>query len=81
MNYPSSSSTYVCESSQEELERYLLDSALVDQEQLALAKKLQLRQEGPLLMILFQLSFIDLKQFNGLLDWKNQIRATDACYQ
>jgi hypothetical protein len=51
------------------LERYLLDSGLVDLEQLTLAKKIQARQEGPLLMILLQLNFIDLHQFNRLLDW------------
>jgi len=67
MNYHSS--TYPTESYQADLERHLLDSALVDHEQLALAKKLQARQEGPLLMVLFQLSFIDLHQFSGLLDW------------
>lgn len=66
MNHQSSTFSSV---SQQELERYLLDSDLLDQEQLTLAKKIQVRQEGPLLMILFQLSFIDLQQFSGLLDW------------
>jgi Protein of unknown function (DUF2949) len=61
-------------SNQEELERYLLESATVDQEQLNLAKKLQLKQEGPLLMILLQLSFIDLNQFSGLIDWNSRIK-------
>jgi hypothetical protein len=55
--------------SQSELENYLLASAVVNQEQLSVAKRMQARQEGPLLMILLQLSFIDLKQFSGLLDW------------
>jgi len=55
--------------SQSELESYLLESAMVNQEQLSVAKRMQARQEGPLLMILLQLSFIDLKQFSGLLDW------------
>jgi len=73
-----SSSTFSAEIQQEELERYLLESALVDQEQLTLAKKIQVRQEGPLLMILFQLSFIDLHQFSGLLDWMTQAGA-DVC--
>jgi hypothetical protein len=71
MNYPTSTFTIESpvESHQEELESYLLDSAFVDREQLTLAKKIQARQEGPLLMILLQLSFIDLHQFNNLLDW------------
>ncbi len=55
--------------SQSELESYLLESAMVNQEQLSVAKRMQARQEGPLLMILLQLSFIDLKQFSRLLDW------------
>jgi aromatic ring-cleaving dioxygenase len=54
---------------QPDLERYLLESAIVNQEQLSLAKKLQVKQEGPLLMILLQLSFIDLQQFSNLVDW------------
>jgi Protein of unknown function (DUF2949) len=63
------SATFTIESQQDELERHLLESALVDFEQLTLAKKVQSRQEGPLLMILLQLSFIDLHQFSSLLDW------------
>jgi len=54
--------------SQSDLESYLLASAVVNQEQLSVAKRMQARQEGPLLMILLQLSFIDLKQFICLLD-------------
>jgi Protein of unknown function (DUF2949) len=67
MNY--ASATFTIESQQGELERHLLESAFVDCEQLTLAKKIQSRQEGPLLMILLQLSFIDLHQFSSLLDW------------
>jgi hypothetical protein len=46
--------------------------SVVDREQLAVAKRWQERQEGPLLMVLLQLSFIDLHQFSGLLDWSGQ---------
>ncbi|CAN1209652.1 DUF2949 domain-containing protein [Tumidithrix helvetica PCC 7403] len=67
MNYQMS--TFVVESHQEKLERHLLESAVLDHEQLSVAKRLQARQEGPLLMILLQLSFIDIKQFSRLLDW------------
>jgi Protein of unknown function (DUF2949) len=67
MNY--ASATFTIENQQDRLERHLLESALVDCEQLTLAKKIQSRQEGPLLMILLQLSFIDLHQFSSLLDW------------
>ena len=63
------SQTYAIASHQEDLEQHLLESLLVDREQLAVAKRWQERQEGPLLMILLQLSFIDLQQFSGLLDW------------
>ncbi|AFY71084.1 hypothetical protein Pse7367_2831 [Thalassoporum mexicanum PCC 7367] len=61
--------TFADDKHQPELERYLLESATIDQDQLSLAKKLQAKQEGPLLMILLQLSFIDLQQFSNLLDW------------
>ncbi|NJL97459.1 MAG: DUF2949 domain-containing protein [Synechococcaceae cyanobacterium SM2_3_2] len=50
------------------LEQYLLDKGIVDSPQLDLAKKLQRRQRGPLLMILLELSFIDLEQLSGLLN-------------
>ena len=50
------------------LEQYLLDKGIVDNPQLDLAKKLQRRQRGPLLMILLELSFIDLEQLSGLLN-------------
>jgi hypothetical protein len=66
------SQTYAIASRQKDLERHLLESSLVDREQLAVAKRWQERQEGPLLMILLQLSFIDLHQFSGLLDWTGQ---------
>jgi hypothetical protein len=65
----SESAEYFPDSDQQELELYLLESALIDQEQLNLAKKLQARQEGPLLMVLLQLNFIDVNQFSGLIDW------------
>jgi hypothetical protein len=60
---------------QEQLESYLLEHSVLDREQLAIAKKMQARQDGPLLMILLQLSFIDLKQLGGLLDYAAQFRA------
>ncbi len=50
------------------LEEYLLEAGIVDRSQLSLAKKLQRRQQGPLLMILLELSFIDLDQLRRLLD-------------
>lgn len=69
MSYHSSTSAIA--NRQEALEKYLLDLSVVDREQLAVAKRWQERQEGPLLMILLQLSFIDLHQFSGLLDWSS----------
>jgi len=68
------SQTYAIASRQEDLERHLLEASVVDGEQLAVAKRWQERQEGPLLMILLQLSFIDLHQFSGLLDWSGHGR-------
>lgn len=62
------------DSDQHELELYLIESALIDQEQLNIAKNLQARQEGPLLMILLQLSFIDVNQFSVLIDWTPKSR-------
>jgi hypothetical protein len=50
------------------LEEYLLETGIIDRSQLSLAKKLQHRQQGPLLMILLELSFIDLEQLSRLLD-------------
>lgn len=67
------SQTHAIASRQEDLERHLLELSVVDREQLAVAKRWQQRQEGPLLMILLQLSFIDLNQFSGLLDWTGQV--------
>jgi hypothetical protein len=67
MSYPTSS--FIHDQHQPDLERYLLESAVVNCDQLSLAKKLQAKQEGPLLMILLQLSFIDLQQFSNLVDW------------
>ncbi len=67
------SQTHAIASRQEDLERHLLKLSVVDREQLAVAKRWQQRQEGPLLMILLQLSFIDLNQFSGLLDWSGQV--------
>jgi hypothetical protein len=70
----SESAEYFPDSDQQELELYLIESALIDQEQLNLAKKMQARQEGPLLMVLLQLSFIDVNQFSGLIDWTPKSR-------
>lgn len=50
------------------LEQYLLDTGVIDLPQLNLAKKLQRRQQGPLLMILLELSFIDIEQLSGLMN-------------
>ncbi len=55
------------------LEQYLLDTGVIDLSQLNLAKKLQRRQQGPLLMILLELSFIDLEQFSGLMNLKGML--------
>ncbi len=49
------------------LEQYLLDSGIISSAQLTVAKKLQHSQKGPLLMILLELSFIDLHQLGGLM--------------
>ncbi len=51
------------------LEEYLLNSRIIDREQLDVAKRMQLRQEAPLLMVLYQLSFINIHQFSQILDW------------
>ena len=51
------------------LEEYLLNARIIDREQLEVAKRMQLRQEAPLLMVLYQLSFIDIQQFRQILDW------------
>ncbi|MCJ2542123.1 DUF2949 domain-containing protein [Thermostichus vulcanus] len=49
------------------LEQQLLAQGIIDQRQLALARKVQRQQMGPLLMILLQLQFIDLDQMSGLI--------------
>jgi hypothetical protein len=67
------STEYFPDRHQQELELYLIESDLIDREQLNLAKKLQVRQDGPLLMILLQLNFIDVNQFSGLIDWNPKL--------
>lgn len=57
---------------QNKLERYLLDSEIVSLKQLNLAKKFQKMRQGPLLILLWQMSFISLKQFGALIDWSGQ---------
>ncbi|MEN9225118.1 MAG: DUF2949 domain-containing protein [Thermostichus sp. HHBFW_bins_43] len=49
------------------LEQQLLAQGMIDRQQLAVARKLQRQQRGPLWMILLQLRFIDLDQMNRLL--------------
>ncbi|MEN9204121.1 MAG: DUF2949 domain-containing protein [Thermostichus sp. DG_1_6_bins_120] len=49
------------------LEQQLLAKGMVNQRQLALAKKLQQQQVGPLLVILLRLRFIDLDQMRELI--------------
>lgn len=49
------------------LEQQLLAQGIIDQRQLALARKLQQQEMGPLLMILLRLRFIDLDQMSGLI--------------
>ena len=55
----------------EALEQYLLNSGYVDDRELSLAKKLQAREQGPLLMILLRLNFIDTDQLAQLWDFEN----------
>lgn len=57
------------DSVQNKLERYLLDSEIVSLKQLDVAKKFQRLKQGPLLILLWQMSFISLKQFGALMDW------------
>jgi hypothetical protein len=57
------------QTSQNKLECHLLDSNIVTKEQLSLAHKFQKRERGPLLMILWKLSFISSAQFDALIDW------------
>lgn len=49
------------------LEQQLLAKGMVNQRQLALAKKLQQQQVGPLLVILLRLRLIDLDQMRELI--------------
>lgn len=49
------------------LDRYLLDSGILSAEELALAKKMQQQQRGPLPMILLRLRLIDLEQLSHLM--------------
>ncbi|MEL7084364.1 MAG: DUF2949 domain-containing protein [Cyanobacteria bacterium P01_A01_bin.3] len=53
------------------LEQYLLSSGYVDDRELSLAKKLQAREQGPLLMILLRLNFIDTDQLAQLWDFES----------
>lgn len=53
------------------LEQHLLESGYVDDRELHLAKKLQAREQGPLLMILLRLNFIDTAQLAQLWDFEN----------
>ena len=77
-SHPSSTITsnrfFNVESDQFDLEQYLIESATINQDQLTVAKKIQVRQQGPLLVVLLQLSFIDLQQFSQLLDWTIKMR-------
>lgn len=57
------------QTSQNKLERHLLDTNTVTKEQLLLAHKFQKRERGPLLMILWKLNFISSAQFDALIDW------------
>lgn len=58
---------------QRQLESYLLNNDIVSSRQLELAKKFQKAKQGPLLILLWQLSFITLTQLSALLDWSSQI--------
>ena len=53
------------------LEQHLLSSGYVDDRELSLAKKLQAREHGPLLMILLRLNFIDTEQLAQLWDFES----------
>lgn len=52
-----------------DLEHYLLTSGIVSRKQLDLARKVQQIKQGPLLILLWQLSFISLFQLGTLMDW------------
>ena len=49
------------------LDHYLLTHGILNSQQLALAKKLQQQQQGPLPMILLRLRLIDLEQLTQLM--------------
>ncbi len=49
------------------LDHYLLDNGILNPQELALAKKLQQQQRGPLPMILLRLRLIDLEQLTQLM--------------
>ena len=55
----------------ETLEQHLLTSGYVDDRELSLAKKLQAREQGPLLMILLRLNFISTSQLDQLWDFES----------
>ena len=63
----------VIESGQQALENHLLDSGIVNRRELDLAKKIQQAKQGPLPILLWQLSFITLYQLSALLDWSGQV--------
>ncbi|GAB4212753.1 MAG: hypothetical protein OHK0012_07590 [Synechococcales cyanobacterium] len=58
----------VCMKKPPTLEEYLLDAGILNGKQLAVAQRLQQRQQGPLLMILLQLSFISVEQLDNLMN-------------
>ncbi|MBC7880524.1 MAG: DUF2949 domain-containing protein [Anaerolineae bacterium] len=58
---------------QSNFEKYLLDTEIVSVRQLALAKKFQRIKQGPLPILLWQLSFITLTQLGNLMDWNPQV--------
>ncbi|AGY56615.1 DUF2949 domain-containing protein [Gloeobacter kilaueensis] len=60
---------------QRTLETYLLSSGIVNRRELELAKKVQRSRQGPLLILLWQLSFISLGELGALLDWNSRIPA------
>ena len=58
-------------STHEALEKHLLSNGYVDDRELSLAKKLQAREQGPLLMVLLRLNFIDTNQLAQLWDFES----------
>ena len=52
------------------LEQYLLETGIIDNGELLLAKKMQRRDQGPLLMVLLRLNFIDVVQLEQLWDFE-----------